>query len=100
MLIQHIVDLLPEVSKLTPQEQEAIAIDIYAELVDAKFRRKIENSEPIPVLEQALREAQESVDRDESVSMDDWLAGGQLWQTHRLMVTARSYGRGEACLAR
>jgi hypothetical protein len=78
MLIQQIVDLLPEVAKLTQQEQEAIAEDIYAELVDAKFRRKIESGEPMPAFEQALREARESADRGESVSMDDWLAGGQL----------------------
>jgi hypothetical protein len=52
MLIQQIVDLLPEVAKLTQKEQEAIAEDIYAELVDASFRRKIENGEPMPAFEQ------------------------------------------------
>jgi hypothetical protein len=76
MLIQQIVDLLPEVAKLTAQEQEAIAVDLYADLVDAKFRRKIEHGEPMPAFEQVLREAQDSEDRGESVSMDDWLAGG------------------------
>ncbi len=78
MFIQQIVDLLPEVTKLTKQEQEAIAEDIYAELVDARFRRKIASGEPMPAFDQALSEAQESEDRGESTSMDDWLAGGQL----------------------
>ena len=78
MLIQQIVDLLPELAKMTEQEQEAIAEDIYAELVDAKFRRKIANAEPMPAFEKVLKEAQESEDRGESVNMDDWLAGGQL----------------------
>ena len=78
MLIQQIVDLLSEVAKLTQQEQEVLAEDIYAELVDAKFRRKIANGEPMPAFEQVISEAQASEERGESVSMDDWLSGGQL----------------------
>ena len=78
MLIQQIVDLLPEVAKLTQQEQEALAEDIYAELLDVKFRRKIEAGEPMPAFEEALREADASEAQGESVEMDAWLAGGQL----------------------
>lgn len=78
MLIQHIVDLLSDVAKLTVQEQEIIAENIYAELVDARFRRNIEEGKPMPAFDQALHDAQESAARGESVSMDDWLAGGQL----------------------
>lgn len=78
MLIQQIVDLLPELARLTQHDQEVIAEDIYAELIDARFRHKIENGESMPAFEHVFHEAQESEDRGESVSMDDWLAGGQL----------------------
>ncbi len=53
MLIQHIVDLLPE------------SRQVHA--TGARGNR-----------EGHLRGAQESEDHGESVSMDDWLAGGQL----------------------
>ncbi len=74
MLIQKIVDLLPEIAQLSSQDQETIAEDIYADLVDAKFRRNLENGEPMPAFEAAVREAKEQAARGETMSLDEWLA--------------------------
>ena len=78
MLSQRIVELLPAIGELPLEEQDRIAIDLYAELVDARFRFHLESGVPMPTLEKIIREAEESEARGESVSMDDWLAGGNL----------------------
>jgi hypothetical protein len=69
MLIQQIVDLLPVIATLSQQEQEALAEDIYAELVDARFRYNIENGVPMPGFEAVVREAEDSEARGELVGM-------------------------------
>lgn len=74
MLSQRIVELLPALGELPVEEQDRIAIDLHAELLDARFRFNLENGVPMPAFDKLVKEAEESEARGESASIDGWLA--------------------------
>jgi hypothetical protein len=73
MLTAKMSEIMSKIEQLSAEEQDALAEEIYADLLDARFERKIVNGEPMPLFEALVAQADAEIARGEYISLDEWL---------------------------